>query len=289
MRKNKILFFLMILFLFAVCTYAQEVRQVEKNAAQNIETIELKSKIFNNTRTLRILLPTDYKKNTKQRFPVFYFNDGYAVFHYWDVQQTVSSLIKEKKIAPIIIVGIDNAGEEKRIDEYLPYPDESEPSVPNPHGKVYPDFLTDEVMPLINKKYRTLTDVKNTGLGGASYGSYIALYTAIVKPNVFGRLLLESTPLFIQDFQILKDIQKAKQLPERISIGIGTKETPDEEINKMVGKNAERLADAMKTASPQTQIKIFLGENDEHNSKAWKRRLPDDLEFLLSGLQTKND
>jgi len=107
------------------------------------------------------------------------------------------------------------------------------------------------------------------GLGRASYRS-----------GVVGKLLLESTPLFINDFQILKYARSATGLPERISVDVGTKETPDDEINQRVGENARILAAAMREGEPKVSARVVIMKNAEQNSEAWKARLPDALTFL---------
>jgi enterochelin esterase-like enzyme len=270
--------------LAATSTASGQVKDRQAPIRSRVESLQLTSKVFNNTRTLRVLLPPGYhdKKNAGKRYPVFYLNDGYAVFNYWDAEATVDRLIRAGAVEPLIVVGIDNAGEKERANEYLPYPDETlDPPLPHPQGSLYPQFLVDEVMPYVNQKFRTKSGASNIGLGGASYGAYIALYTAIKRPGVIGKLLLESTPLFIADFQILKDAREAKGLPGLISIEVGTKETPDEEVNQRVGENARKLEAGMREASPQSRTRVVVEKDAGHNAQAWKGRLPDALEFLF--------
>jgi enterochelin esterase-like enzyme len=274
---------LAVAVLFAPSISSRHPRDQDSSAKGDLELLQVTSKVFGNTRTVRVLLPPGYhdKQNSAMRYPVFYLNDGYAVFTYWNAGDTVHRLIREGAIEPLIVVGIDNAGEKERANEYLPYPDESlEPPLPHPQGRRYPQFLIDEVMPMINEHFRTKTGAPNTGLGGASYGAYIALYTVIKRPGVFGKLLLESTPLFIADFQILKDAETAKGLPSLISIEVGTNETPDSVINQRVGANAKKLEVAIHKSSPQVHTRVVLENNAEHNSEAWKGRLPNALKFL---------
>jgi|SRR5579871_5155193 len=54
----------------------------EVEPSTKVESLLLTSKIFGNTRTIRILLPPGYDQpdNSKRRYPVFYFNDGNTVF-----------------------------------------------------------------------------------------------------------------------------------------------------------------------------------------------------------------
>ena len=197
---------------------------------------EFSSKIFGNTRTIRVLVPPGYndKANRKKRYPVLYLNDGQNLFEAatslfnpleWQIDETVHRLINEKKIPPLIIVGIDNGGRQRRPDEYLPYEDKYlTPPVPLPNGKKYPQFLTEEVMPFINAEYRTSQKPSDTGLGGSSYGAVAALYAVIAKPGVFGRLLIESPSLYISDARLIKDSEGIKKWSDKIYIGVGTNE-----------------------------------------------------------------
>ncbi len=247
--------------------------------------LEFTSKVFHNTRTLRVLVPPGYsdRQNVQKRYPVLYLNDGYAVFAHWNAEDVMNKLVQARAIEPIILVGIDNAGERGRANEYLPYADDSmQPPLPHPEGQLYPKFLVDEVIPFINRKFRTKTDAASTGLGGASYGSYISLYTATQTQGVIGKLLLESTPLYIADFRILDDVRNAKGLPTRVAIEVGSKETPDDQINQHVSENARKLEAAIYDAAPKSQTRVIIEPGGEHNSESWKRRLPDALRFLFN-------
>ena len=157
---------------------------------------DLTSRVFGNTRKLRVWLPPGYDapENQGRRYPVFYLNDGQNLFDPatafagvdWRVNQTLDLLAWESVVSPIISVGIDNATVE-RIREFLPNRS-LYPPVPKPLGKHYPDFLIREVMPLIERTYRVLKGAKHTALGGSSLGALISLHTVIARPGVFGRL-----------------------------------------------------------------------------------------------------
>ena len=157
---------------------------VTAGATGNIWLHELSSQIFGNKRLLRVWLPPDCDTSGGTRYPVFYLNDGQNLFDpatafagvHWQVGETTTRLIAEKKIAPLIIVGIDNT--EIRACEYIPYRSK-DPRVLKPKGRCYPEFLQREVMPLIEDRYSVLTGPENTGLGGSSLGGLITLYTQL--------------------------------------------------------------------------------------------------------------
>jgi predicted alpha/beta superfamily hydrolase len=294
--------FSVLVILVGVAVYGgQSAAQSDKDKkrddlkSDNVEILQLKSKVFDNTRSIRVLLPPGYyeAKNKIKSYPVFYLNDGIMVFRPkgLDIEGVAYEHIKKGIIPPMIVVGIDNgACTDKtkneltdRANEFLPYPDIGfapdhtyAPEPPNPQGRLYPRFLIDEVMPFINERYRTLTGPTNTGLGGSSYGGVAALYTAIKNPGVFGKLMLESTPLWIGgENQLLNDATSAKQWPQTIYLGSGTAETDDQAFLIEGDKDRTILSSAIKKASPSTNLKTVLEPGGKHEPAAWRRRLPE--------------
>jgi predicted alpha/beta superfamily hydrolase len=262
------------------------------SSALRIETFELESRVFGNTRTIRVCLPATYGQlgHEDHKYPVLYMNDGFAVFKssLWNLPQIITNLTVAKKIPEIILVGIDNGATasggspDQRTNEYLPYPDTTnEPSVPIPHGSLYPDFLLKEVMPEVAQRYRIKPGSDNTAIGGSSYGALAALYTVIHRPEIVGRLLLESIPTFIANDSIIHEASRIRNWPGRVYIGIGTNETPDEGLNRRAIPRAQQLKELILRESPYTRVKLLVGQGDSHTSRSWSRRSPEALEFLF--------
>jgi len=259
---------------------------------------QLKSKVFGNTRVIRVLLPPGYNEraNRKLRYPILYLNDGQSLFDVstsvfnpleWQADEALDRLIKAQEIGPLIVVGIDIAGRRARANEYLPYPDAYlNPPLPNPEGSKYPDFLIQEVMPLINRQYRARTGAEHTGLGGSSYGALIALYTVINRRGSFGRLLLESPSLYVSNAQIIKESRNIRRWPQRVYIGIGTNEggRPDckpGDLNREAVQDVLKLKQGLEAAGLDAErLKVVVEECAIHNEAAWAKRLPEALKFL---------
>ena len=256
-----------------------------------LELVPFESKIFHNTRLLRVLVPANYfsPHNAHRSYPVLYMQDGQHLFDEasspqgeWHMDETVEHLVGSFKIPPLFVVGIDNAGD-RRDFEYLPYPDPvyNQVSEQDALGKEYARFLTTEVMPFIEKRYRISRGAMNTGIGGSSYGADVALYTVLEHPTVFGHVLLESPELRIGDRQLLNDAEKAKQLPQKIYVGIGTKEGSDPmRSTQMVDEVRELESILVKKGMGPTRLRIAIEEGAQDNEAAWSRRLPDALLFL---------
>src|SRR5271165_2279653 len=152
---------------------------------------ELQSRIFRNTRMLRVWLPPGYSasENQARHYPVFYLNDGQNLFDPetayigidWQDDESADRLLRDGRIPPLILVGIDNT-QKDRPKEYLPYRSFN-PPIMRPQGKRYPDFLLNEVMPFLYQRYRIARGPENTGLGGSSLGAIDSLYTAMARPG----------------------------------------------------------------------------------------------------------
>ena len=81
-----------------------------------VEIIPFESKIFHNTRMLRVLVPANYfsPHNAHRTYPVLYLQDGQNLFDEatspsgeWHVDETVEHLVGSFKIPPMFVVGID--------------------------------------------------------------------------------------------------------------------------------------------------------------------------------------
>ncbi|MGA8837137.1 MAG: alpha/beta hydrolase-fold protein, partial [Candidatus Sulfotelmatobacter sp.] len=249
-----------------------------------------RSRIFKNTRFLRVWLPPGYDdaENSGRYYPVLYLNDGQNLFESstafggveWGVDETAERMIREGAIPPMIIAGIDHTGTE-RHREYVPYRS-MHPMMLRAQGRRYPDFLIKEVMPFVESAYRVATSPENTGLGGSSLGALIALYTAITRPGVIGRLLLESPSLWAGNREIIKESRTVRIWPEKIFLAAGTAEAGSAERSRTVVDDVRELAAIMRRAVlSEKRLRMVVTEGAGHNEAAWGERFPEALQFLF--------
>lgn len=260
-----------------------------ESATGDLRLHEFTSRIFRNTRFLRVWLPPGYDdaENRDRRYPVLYLNDGQNLFEpatsftgvEWQVDETADRLIRDGVIAPMMIVGIDNAGK-ARLREYMPYRS-LQPMMMRVQGNRYPDFLLKEIGPFLARNYRVATGAENTGLGGSSLGALIALYTAMVRPRVFGRLLIESPSLWASNRQIIRESRSVKQWPERIYLGTGTAEIGNPDKDRSVVDDVREVAAILRRGGlDDHRLRLVIEEGATHHESAWARRFRQALSFL---------
>jgi enterochelin esterase-like enzyme len=261
-----------------------------RGATGDLRLHEFQSRVFRNTRFLRVWLPPNYDdaENSGRRYPVLYLNDGQNLFEAassyagveWQVDETADRLIREGAVPPMIIVGIDHAGKD-RIREYMPHRSMN-PMMLRVQGRYYPDFLIKEVMPFVGRNYRVAAGPENTGLGGSSLGALIALYTAMVRPGVIGRLLVESPSLWVSHRQTIKESRSVRIWPERIYLGVGTAEAGSAERSRSVVDDVRELAAILRRAVlSEKRLRLVIKDGAGHNEAAWAERFPEALRFLF--------
>jgi predicted alpha/beta superfamily hydrolase len=251
---------------------------------------DIESRALETTRRITVLRPRRRTPAAGDGFPVLYLNDGQNLFDpsrafagvTWNVQDTVARLVRRRLIPPLVVVGIDHGGA-RRNREDLPADDERNPHARDALGRQYAEFVTSELMPFIEEHYPVARGAAQTGFGGSSYGAVAALYTSLLYPGTFGRLLIESPSLYIANRFMLGEARSATRWPARIYLGVGTAEAGRADRNEETVDDVRRLEAILraKRLGPK-RLKLVVEEGARHSEGDWARRLPEALRFLYS-------
>jgi predicted alpha/beta superfamily hydrolase len=155
------------------------------------------------------------------------------------------------------------------------------PAIASDRGffSAHPKFLIKEVMRAVAIRYRVAVGPENTGAGGSSYCGMAALFTVMHNPDIFGRLMLESTPIFMAKCAALNEAERTRNWPASVYMGVGTKENPDPSLSREAAINVEKLRSAIGKNSSRSRVKVAVDEGAEHGSAAWRNR-PKAIAFL---------
>jgi len=271
-----------------------------------IETFNVTIPYTGLPRRVWVCLPSGYAASDK-RYPVLYMHDGQNLFDestsyagvIWDVHNALERAMIRGESEGVIIVGIDNAssdGDEAvgRLDEYSPWINTELKSMMaarftrdvGGYGDKYAKFLVDELKPMIDTRYRTLTDRMNTGVAGSSMGGFISLYLGLVYDDVFSKIGAFSTAVWFKHDELLKLIHEhGPDTDSKWYLDIGTNETSSDEVsdfNKIYLDGTMAVYDTLLQVGVKEEcIKLVVDEGAQHNEAAWAKRFPDAFRWLF--------
>jgi uncharacterized protein len=162
----------------AVCSLAQN----QTDSVTNGQTVEIPSKNLKQSRSLTISKPEGYENGT-DAYPVLYLLDGESNFEY--TAPIVHYLADNERIPEMIVVGI-HSGDTARRNHDLTTPSQSKVdnrfSPGNGGADAFLSFISDELIPYVEKNYRTRP---YRILVGHSFGGLFAIHTLMEKPKLF--------------------------------------------------------------------------------------------------------
>ena len=235
------------------------------------------SKFLSKPRDVVVWLPPGYATETSKRYPVLYMHDGSNVYIEWRIDEVAKPLIASGEIQPLIVVMIPNGAEpHARFEDYTP----TKPANAKFGGKAdaYGKFIIEEVKPLIDREYRTLSDPANTGLGGASLGGLVSLYLGLNHPEVFGNLAVMSPSVHWDNKLVVRKVRDLQTKPAtRIWLDVGKQEQPQ------YIANVKELRDALvrKGWTSGTDFMYFEAPGGTHDDVSFGKRSGEMLKFLF--------
>ena len=151
-----------------------------------VEEFDFESRILRNRRRIHTHVPVSYDSDLARRFPSLYVHDGGEYLNHGRLPTLLDNLIFGQKIPPLITIMIDPV---ERGREYRASED-------------YAAFLESELIPHVERSYRTLSQREARGVMGASLGGLISTYVALSRPHLFSRVGGQSSAFHIEESKI---------------------------------------------------------------------------------------
>ncbi len=128
---------------------------------------------LNNSRQVRVYLPPGYDAST-ERYPVALVHDGLEYITLAKMNNVIDYLIAENRIQPVIAVFVPPVN---RSPEYI-----------DNQQNAFTAFISSELIPWLDGRYRTKTGAENRLVMGSSAGGNISLWIAMQHPEIFGHV-----------------------------------------------------------------------------------------------------
>jgi len=232
---------------------------------------------LNKTRRVWALLPHDYDTSV-ENYPVLYLQDAQNLFNEnaqygnWEIDKKLA-VMAEYNIGKIIVIAVEHA-EKERIKEY----NVGNTVLGTGEGKKYIRFLTDTLKPFVDENFRTKPEREFTGIGGSSMGGLVSIFSGIMYPEVFGKLMIFSPSLWVVPKIKLSFLDMDEPQNTRIYLYAGGDESATMIDHVKSFKNRllkrEGFAEKMKA-------RLSINMEGKHNERYWSDEFPKAIEWLF--------
>jgi enterochelin esterase-like enzyme len=220
-------------------------------------------------REVRVYLPARFREG--RRFPLLIVHDGEDYLRYASLAEVLDNLMARREI-PDLVVALTSSPD--RLVEYA-------------NDERHAAWLTEELVPALERRFPLLAQPQSRCLMGASFGAVAAFSTAVRYPGFYGKLLLQSGsfaftdigdrnhrgPVFDPVVRFMNGFRGAPApVSERIYLSCGAYESLIYENRSIV------------PVLEATGMDIrFREARDGHNWENWRDRLREGLSWLFPG------
>ena len=165
------------------------------------ETFKIDSKQVGETRIINVWTPPSYQDGN-EKYPVLYMADGGIKEDFPHIANTISKLIAEKSISPIILVGIENTERGRDLTGYSESEYDAQFCPLTDGAKNFRAFITEELFNEIEKRYRI---TNKNGLIGESLSGLFVMETFMQHPESFDFYIAFDPSLWWNDHYLVKN------------------------------------------------------------------------------------
>ncbi|MCP3917665.1 MAG: hypothetical protein GY711_19130, partial [bacterium] len=145
-----------------------------KGEAEPPSQFEWRSEILGNERTIKVVVPPGYDAS-EARYPLVLVNYGDHALGQGLWGNSLRNLIGER-VAPVVVAFVPRV----TYDDY------------GPKVKLFAEAVAEELIPMIDERFRTLPGGKNRLMTGIASGGFASAYLALSRPETVGNVALQS-------------------------------------------------------------------------------------------------
>ncbi len=266
---------LIILFLIVNISFSPNSLRAQRIDSKILKSGTIKtihSSVLNQKRKLFIYKPQmDILSDTP--LPVLYMMDGENIEM---IAGIVDSSIKNGDFPPMIIVGIANYKDE-RTNDLTPVAlsaNNSLGATKSGGGELFLKFREDEVIPFINKEYKTTNEKI---LFGHSFGGLMSVYCLLIYPELFNDYIAVSPSLWLENDYIIQQAEALFKIKNYKNKNIFISDGTEDPNFKVVQKFDSLL---QKNKQSGLEYKYITYKNETHDSQLVKA-IPDGIRFII--------
>ncbi|HEY2461393.1 MAG TPA: alpha/beta hydrolase-fold protein [Candidatus Acidoferrum sp.] len=244
-----------------------------------LEEERIESKILHTQREAWIYTPAGFDAKRTEPYPLLVCFDGltYGTAEQVPGPTILDNLIAAKKIPPTLMLLIGQSPQPQRNIELS-------------NNQNFLDFVADELLPEVRKKWNATSDPSQTTVCGSSAGGLASTFFAFRRPDVFGNVISQSGAYWPgkerndpEHEWLTRQYESSPKLPIRFVLQPGVIETGSTPLNGPSILAANRhLRDVLLTKGYEVHYAEVPGG---HEALTWRGGLGDALIDLVSKQQ----
>jgi predicted alpha/beta superfamily hydrolase len=168
------------------------------------ETVQLESKILKESRSLLVAKPAGYDTGT-ERYPVLYLLDAELHFNY--TSGIEAFLARNDRVPEMLVVGIVGGDTARRTHDLTPAStaeSDNRFSPGNGGADAFLSFFADELIPFVEKTYRTRP---YRMVVGHSFGGLFAVYAMTKKSALFNGYIVADPSIYWNNQAVVAQVE----------------------------------------------------------------------------------
>lgn len=251
------------------------------------------SNFLNREVTITILVPQKQNKNVKN-LSLLLVNDGQD-FEALQMHKTLNELSKNKKIQPLLVIGIHADG--NRMQEYGTA-SQADYAKRGSKAKQHNDFVIQELLPFLQKNFSLKNEAKNRYFAGFSLGGLSAMDIVWANPTIFSKVGVFSGSFWWRDKpyqdnqkedndRIMHNLIKNQTHKKGLNFWLqaGTEDETSDRNNNGIIDAIDDTLDLIKELEQKKytkkEITYYEMKGGQHNPTTWAKAMPVFLEWLF--------
>lgn len=226
-------------------------------------------------RRAMVYTPAEYETSGKKRYPVLYLQHGMGEDETgWSTQGRMQfimdNLIASGKCVPMIVVM--ESGDVKA--PFVPRRGKNVNNERNLYGASFYDVILKDLIPMVDKTFRTKSDRQNRAMAGLSWGGHQTFNTVLPNLDMFSYLGTFSGALFGVDLKtcfngVFADAKKFNKQVNYMFMGCGSEEN----------FGTEKMVNELKRMG--IEVDFYESPGTHHEWLTWRRCLKEFLPHLF--------
>ena len=238
------------------------------------DSLIIASKFTNEDRVINVWTPPTYGQTTDS-FPVLYMPDGGIKEDFPHIANTLAKLLTEKKIPPFILVGIENTERGRDLTGFSEAESDRQYCPLTDGAKDFRAFMVKELMPEIDRKYRTQNQ---KGIIGESLAGLFVMETFFTTPETFDFYIAMDPSLWWNNHYLANNAHSflAKFPEKEIKLWFTGSNTKD------ISQHTRSVEKSLQNNSPKNLTWKYSDEPDEQHHTIFRATKEKALIWILN-------